>query len=67
LGIAIKASLFRHIVRRASMQPQHGGSFDWLLAAQARERHLPIVCRDPAFELDGIRRIWWLRQRADPV
>ena len=49
---------FRQIVRCASMERHHGDPFDRLLVAQAQEESLPIVSRDPAFDLYGIKRIW---------
>jgi PIN domain nuclease of toxin-antitoxin system len=49
---------YRQIMRCASMKRHHGDPFDRLLVAQAREESLPIVSRDSAFDLYGIKRIW---------
>jgi len=49
---------FRQIVRCSSLERHHGDPFDRLLVAQAQEESLPIVSRDPAFDLYGIKRIW---------
>jgi PIN domain nuclease of toxin-antitoxin system len=49
---------FRQIMRCASLERHHNGPFDRMLVAQAREKELPIVSRDPAFELYRVKRIW---------
>ena len=49
---------FRQIMRCASLERHHGDPFDRMLVAQAREQSLPIVSRDPAFDLYGVKRIW---------
>ena len=49
---------FRQVMRCATLDRHHGDPFDRLLVAQAQERSLPIVSRDPAFDRYGIQRIW---------
>lgn len=49
---------FRHIARSATLPFHHRDPFDRLLAAQALEKDLPIVSRDPFFTRYGIKRIW---------
>jgi len=49
---------FRQVMRCATLDRHHGDPFDRLLVAQAQERSLPIVSRDPAFDHYGIQRIW---------
>ncbi len=49
---------FRQIMRCASLAQRHGDPFDRLLVAQAQEEELPIVSRDPVFDVYGIKRIW---------
>jgi PIN domain nuclease of toxin-antitoxin system len=49
---------FRQIIRCASLPWHHRDPFDRLLIAQAREESLPIVSRDAAFDVYGIKRIW---------
>jgi PIN domain nuclease of toxin-antitoxin system len=49
---------FRQIMRCASLQRHHNDPFDRLLVAQAHEESLPIVSRDPAFDLYRVKRIW---------
>jgi PIN domain nuclease of toxin-antitoxin system len=43
---------FRQIMRH------HGDPFDRLLVAQAQEEEIPLVSRDPVFDVYGIQRIW---------
>jgi PIN domain nuclease of toxin-antitoxin system len=49
---------FRQIMRCATLERHHGDPFDRLLVAQAQEEELPIVSRDPVFDLYGVKRIW---------
>ncbi|HWF11272.1 MAG TPA: type II toxin-antitoxin system VapC family toxin [Bryobacteraceae bacterium] len=49
---------FRQIMRCASLERHHNDPFDRLLVAQAREESLPIVSRDPAFDLYRVKRVW---------
>ena len=49
---------FRQIMRCATLERHHGDPFDRLLVAQAQEEELPIVSRDPVFNLYGVKRIW---------
>jgi PIN domain nuclease of toxin-antitoxin system len=49
---------FRQIMRCASLEPHHGDAFDRMLVAQAREGSMPIVSRDPVFDLYGVKRYW---------
>ena len=49
---------FRQVMRCATLEHHHGDPFDRLLVAQAQEKSLPIVSRDPAFDRYGIQRIW---------
>jgi PIN domain nuclease of toxin-antitoxin system len=44
---------------RAGLLPlHHRDPFDRLLAAQALDLGIPLVSRDPVFDLYGVQRIW---------
>jgi PIN domain nuclease of toxin-antitoxin system len=47
---------FRQIMRCASLPWRHHDPFDRLLIAQAQEKSLPIVSRNAAFDVYGIKR-----------
>jgi PIN domain nuclease of toxin-antitoxin system len=46
------------VARVAKLAFHHRDPFDRLLAAQALERQLTIVSRDPVFRRYGVKRIW---------
>ena len=49
---------FRQIMRCAALPWAHRDPFDRLLVAQALEKDLAIVSRDPMFDSYGVQRIW---------
>lgn len=49
---------FRQIMRCASLERRHGDPFDRMLIAQAQERRIPVISRDPVFDAYGVERIW---------
>jgi PIN domain nuclease of toxin-antitoxin system len=46
------------VVRSGLLPAHHRDPFDRLLAAQALDLRIPILSRDPIFELYGVQRIW---------
>ncbi|HXR39063.1 MAG TPA: type II toxin-antitoxin system VapC family toxin [Terracidiphilus sp.] len=47
-----------HVVRAGMLPLHHRDPFDRLMIAQALELGIPIVSRDPVFDLYGVKRIW---------
>lgn len=47
-----------HALRAGSWPAPHRDPFDRMLAAQSEREGLPLVTRDPAFELFGIETFW---------
>ena len=47
-----------HGLRAGSWPVPHRDPFDRMLAAQSEQEGMPLVTRDPAFELFGIRTLW---------
>lgn len=47
-----------HVIRAGMLPLHHRDPFDRLMAAQALELGIPIVSRDPVFDLYGVQRIW---------
>ena len=45
-------------IRSGLLPLHHRDPFDRLLAAQALELRIPLVSRDPVFDLYGVKRIW---------
>jgi PIN domain nuclease of toxin-antitoxin system len=45
-------------IRSGLLPPHHKDPFDRLLAAQALDLRIPLVSRDPIFDLYGVKRIW---------
>jgi PIN domain nuclease of toxin-antitoxin system len=49
---------FRQMMRTSALPWRHRDPFDRLLVAQALDRELAIVSRDPMVESYGVARIW---------
>lgn len=47
-----------HSLRAGSYPVEHRDPFDRMLAAQAEIEALPLLTRDPAFQLFGIKTLW---------
>lgn len=45
-------------IRSGLMPLHHKDPFDRLLAAQALDLRIPLISRDPVFDLYGVTRIW---------
>jgi PIN domain nuclease of toxin-antitoxin system len=45
-------------IRSGLLPLHHKDPFDRLLAAQALDLRIPLVSRDPVFDLYGVKRIW---------
>jgi PIN domain nuclease of toxin-antitoxin system len=48
----------RHALRAGGYAVDHRDPFDRMLAAQGELEGLPLVTRDPAFSLFGVRTFW---------
>jgi PIN domain nuclease of toxin-antitoxin system len=47
-----------HVIRAGMLPLRHRDPFDRLLAAQSLDLRIPLVSRDPIFDLYGVNRIW---------
>jgi PIN domain nuclease of toxin-antitoxin system len=50
-----------HAISTSSLPLYHRDPFDRMLAAQASQRRLTVVSRDPVFDTYGIDRLWSVR------
>lgn len=57
-GFTLLETRVRHAVASGRLPLFHRDPFDRLLAAQALDLRIPIVSRDPVFDLYGVKRIW---------
>jgi len=48
----------RQVIRGGLLPLHHKDPFDRLLAAQALDLRIPLISRDPVFDLYGVIRIW---------
>jgi PIN domain nuclease of toxin-antitoxin system len=46
------------VIRSGMLPLHHRDPFDRLLAAQALDLGIPLLSRDPVFDLYGVQRIW---------
>lgn len=58
LELQILNAELSHVVRAGMLQFHHRDPFQRLLAAQSLELRIPILSRNPVFDLYGVKRIW---------
>ncbi len=57
-GFSFAAISTAQAIRSGLLPLHHRDPFDRLLAAQALDLGIPLVSRDPVFDLYGVQRIW---------
>jgi PIN domain nuclease of toxin-antitoxin system len=57
-GFSVLRPTAAQAIRSGLFPLYHKDPFDRLLAAQALDLRIPLVSRDPVFDLYGVKRIW---------
>ncbi len=57
-GFGLLDVTLEHILAAGALPRFHGDPFDRLLVAQALAEGMPIVSRDKALDVYGVRRVW---------